>query len=301
MGWVVKNEPDKWFSLNLPAISQEDDPMGRAPGKALVPERFSVADLGTIRSAIGSYWFSAMYQGNPSVEGGGIIPKPYHYYRHEAKDGELGHYFYTDPGGTDHIATVESCRRFGTMDIASSLKTSADYTVLAVWDTTPNNDLMLHALWRKRLEGPDHLAMVKEWLSSLKKPLLYLGVEDKMFGSSLISTLNKEGFVPVRPLKAETDKISRAIPAGIAIGAGQVYFPKHASFISDFVHELEQFPNGSHDDQVDCLAYAVLERNKFGKQTQKPVEDSTLEGRLKTYIDKKERLRRAPKTMLGRW
>jgi predicted phage terminase large subunit-like protein len=41
--------------------------------------------------------------------------------------------------------------------------------------------------------------------------------------------------------------------------AGMVFFPREAIWFSDLEKELLQFPNGEHDDQVDSLAYAVLQ------------------------------------------
>jgi predicted phage terminase large subunit-like protein len=41
--------------------------------------------------------------------------------------------------------------------------------------------------------------------------------------------------------------------------AGQVYFPKYADWYLDLEKELLQFPAGEHDDQVDSLAYAILQ------------------------------------------
>ena len=301
MGWVIKTEPEKWYALNLPALALEDDPLGRQPGEALIPERYGVGDLNSTKATVGAYWFSAMYQGDPSVAGGGILPGPYLMYRHETGGGELGHYIYTTPAGIEKIVPVEKCRRFGIMDLAYTVKTSSDYTVLAVWDVTPDKELILHRLWRMRLEGPDHEEQTKTWIKSLDKSLTYLGVEKAALGANLIQTFNRTGFVPVHGLQASSDKITRAIPAGIAIAAGRVYFPKYANFTSEFIHELEQFPNGAHDDQVDVLSYAVLELDKMSVIKEKTEETSDVTKHIDAFFKKKAKERRAPKTMLGRW
>jgi predicted phage terminase large subunit-like protein len=68
--------------------------------------------------------------------------------------------------------------------------------------------------------------------------------------------LLREG-LPIRELKAETDKVTRALPAAARMEAGYVYLLRGAPGINDFVDELLSFPNGAHDDQVDTLSYAV--------------------------------------------
>ena len=59
--------------MNLPAIAGDDDPIGRAPGEALWPERFSVEDLQRTRADVGPYVWNALYQGRPTDDEGGIF------------------------------------------------------------------------------------------------------------------------------------------------------------------------------------------------------------------------------------
>ena len=55
-------EEDDWNLIKLPAIAEENDPLGRAPGTALWEERFNLDALIMKRKVSGIYWFSAMYQ-----------------------------------------------------------------------------------------------------------------------------------------------------------------------------------------------------------------------------------------------
>ena len=48
--------------------------------------------------------------------------------------------------------------------------------------------------------------------------------------------------------------------------SGIVYYPNESVWYSDLEKEMLQFPAGEHDDQVDALAYGILQtsmRNKF--------------------------------------
>ena len=66
---------EQWAVINLPAIACEDDPLGRAPGEALWPERFPLHRLERRRERLGSYWWSALYQQSPIAEGGGAFQR----------------------------------------------------------------------------------------------------------------------------------------------------------------------------------------------------------------------------------
>jgi hypothetical protein len=41
------------------------------------------------------------------------------------------------------VVTLADCWRFGTVDVAASTKTSADYTVVSMWAVAPDGDLIL--------------------------------------------------------------------------------------------------------------------------------------------------------------
>lgn len=61
---------DVWHELRLPALAEADDPLGRARGQALWPERFDERTLAKIRGSLGDYWWNALYQQTPrNIEG----------------------------------------------------------------------------------------------------------------------------------------------------------------------------------------------------------------------------------------
>jgi predicted phage terminase large subunit-like protein len=76
-GWLIAEvstgDGEPWDVLNLPALAEENDPLGRAPGEALWPERFSVERLNEIHKSLGSYWFAALYQQRPAPISGGMF------------------------------------------------------------------------------------------------------------------------------------------------------------------------------------------------------------------------------------
>lgn len=307
IGWSTKTQPKKWCVLNLPALAlgpdeaDEPDPLGRAPGEPLCPSRFTKKQLIDKREngdedGQGLAWFNALYQGRPSTDGSGIFKRQNFLYYTARKVSDT-HRIYTlmHRDGTTSEVDSRHCFRFQTADLAASTKTSADWTVIATWDVTPNRDLILVDRLRERMDSADHTdSAVAQF--NLHKPK-FIGVEKQTYGLTLITNLLRSG-KPVRALDADKDKVSRAIPAGYAIDNGKVFFPK-AAWISEWEEELTQFDNGRHDDQVDVLSYAVLQlSNMPPPRRAKEQEFNTVEERISKKFDKRRKRRHHPQ--LGR-
>jgi predicted phage terminase large subunit-like protein len=80
-------------------------------------------------------------------------------------------------------------------------------------------------------------------------------VESRMFGTTLVYTAGRAG-VPLAELKADTDKLTRALPAADLNRQHRLWFPSNVDWLDEWCDELAQFPNAAHDDQVDVLGYA---------------------------------------------
>jgi predicted phage terminase large subunit-like protein len=128
-----------------------------------------------------------------------------------------------------------------------------------VWAVTRHNDLLLLERYRGRLAGPDQMSLLRnlnrEWAPD------WIGIEAVAYQLALIQQARRDG-LPIKELKADRDKISRALTASARLEAGQVYFPKHAPWLGEWEAELLAFPNGRHDDQADVFAYAALEGSR---------------------------------------
>jgi predicted phage terminase large subunit-like protein len=75
--------------------------------------------------------------------------------------------------------------------------------------------------------------------------------------------------LPVQKVEADSDKVTRFIPAATRISAGTVYFLANAPWLNDYEAELLGFPNAAHDDMVDCTSTAcgVVINQPFITQT----------------------------------
>ncbi len=156
----------------------------------------------------------------------------------------------------------DAVNRYATVDLATSTKEQADYTVVTIAGITPKNNILIFEIYRKRLEAPDIIPVLKNYLE--KYNLDYIGIEKAGFQLALIQIARREG-LPVRELKADRDKISRAMPLSARMEQGQVYFQENALWFDELEREMLQFPEGEHDDQVDSLAYAILESQRLKK------------------------------------
>ena len=75
----------------------------------------------------------------------------------------------------------------------------------------------------------------------------------------MIQIARRQTNIPIVELKADRDKLSRALPLSAKMESGMVFFPNDSLWYSELEKELLQFPAGEHDDQVDSLAYAILQ------------------------------------------
>lgn len=249
-GRILKSDDaPNWTTITLPALAKNDDPMGRQPGQALCPDRYDEKSLLSIKKIQGIS-FEALYQQNPVPDEGGNFKRGWlRYWQQEADHVRL-------EGETSKRFALSDCRRFATVDLAFSLKTTADYTVIASWAVTPESDLVLLDVVRDRMEGPDIIPAMKRAIA--KHNLTYVAVESVGAQLTVIQQARRQG-LPIRALSADKDKISRSVTATILCESGKLYLPARASWLADYEAELLTFPSGAHDDMVDVTSYAALQ------------------------------------------
>jgi len=246
---------EPWNLLRLPALAEDeaDDPLGRQPSQALWPERYPARLLDQTRAALGSILYSAQYQGLPQPAAGAVFRREWFKEFHMLSDGAY------DLGG--RIVPAGQCRRFQTVDLAVSTKTTADYTVIATFAQTPHRELLLLDLERVRMEGPDLTSLLQRHYQRWKPA--YIAIEKTGFQLAIVQQARRAG-LPIRELSADADKIARALHAGTRMETGDVYLLAAASWREVLEDELLSFPTGAHDDIVDSLAYAATQTIQTG-------------------------------------
>ena len=79
-----------------------------------------------------------------------------------------------------------------------------------------------------------------------------VAIEDNGAGTALIQELRKKR-VRVWPFNPKDSKAVRADAQADKIVCGQVYLPRKAPWLEDFLAEVAAFPNGRYDDQVNSM------------------------------------------------
>ncbi len=234
-GRIRSEAEEPWTVLNLPALAEEGDSLGRAPGEGLWPERFPVVDLERIHAQIGSYWFDSLYQGRPAAPEGALFKTAWFPRRNL-------------PAAMKWIAQA--------WDTAVKAGESNDYSACVT--VGMGDDGLLHVLdvWRARLEAPELKAAIKrkaeEWRPG------WVAIEDSSVATALIQMIVREEHIPVVPMKCDRDKVTRAHGVTPYCEQGKVVFPANgAVWLADFEDEMRSFPHGAHDDQVDAFVHVL--------------------------------------------
>lgn len=230
-------EADQWEVINLPAIAEDRDVLGREPGEALWPWRWPVERLRAIERSVGARWWNAMYQGRPSPVEGGILRRDWWRFYRRA------------PSELDEV--IQS------WDMSFKDTQTSDYVVGQVWGRKGADRYLLDQV-RDRMDFPATVQAVRTMTAKWPGATVKL-VEGKANGPAVIASLAREipGLIEVEPKGSKT---ARAAAVSPYLEAGNVWIPDPtiAAWVHDFVEECAAFPNGAHDDQVDAMTQALI-------------------------------------------
>lgn len=164
-------------------------------------------------------------------------------------------YVLLDPEGGDRFYREEQIWKMISVDFATSLKETADFTSIGVYAITPDDDLLFIDHVHGRIAGPDIVPTV--WTLVNEYNPHHVLMEKAGFQLSEIQRAYRQG-MPVIPMKpGGRDKFMRSLPA-------QTRVRKHRFFIDEdlparrmAVEEMVNFPDpNGHDDIVDQISYA---------------------------------------------
>ena len=198
------------------------------------------------KTEVGSIVYAQEYLAEFVEAGQGLLKPEWLRYFKEKN----GRYF----TGTENVELSE-CTRFCTVDLATSIDEKADYTVIASCAVTPQGKILVLDVYRDRMQAPDIIPRIRQKMEEYD--LQWVGMERVGFQLSLIQFAKREGLA-VKELKADKDKISRAMPLAARMESGDIYFRQGAMWLPEVERELMTFPVGHHDDIVDAISYGVL-------------------------------------------
>ena len=237
-------------------------------GELLFPDRFPAAVLAVEKKRLGSYGYSGQHQQSPTPADGGKFRRSWFRYFEQVKD----HYVLHTPEG-DRRIWIGDCWIFQTVDLALSAKEGADFTVIATWVVTKQNELLLLDVERMQQESPEVKAALT--MSKARFKPLFQAIENAHYGTEVCQDWLRKGY-PLKKLEADRDKVTRSIQASLLMENGRVYFHAGTSWLVDYETELLGFPNATHDDQVDVTSYAAMCIANQEAQTVDPRETEDL-------------------------
>jgi predicted phage terminase large subunit-like protein len=250
---LEKEGGEKWDFIDLPALAEENDALGRMPGESLWPERWPIAELENIRQTQGAWWFNCLYQGRPMLPGGNHFQRGWFRWYEELSDRYILDNGEEIPKHHPHLI------RFGCCDPASSEKDSADYTAMGAFLAAPDNNLLILEVERERIALEQ---IAKHALRMCHRHnLSRFGCEATGFQTSVVNQMRKlAGMPPVMEMSHEgKGKLVRAQPAMVMCEAGQVFLPIDGPWVEPFIEECCAFTGDGDrfDDQVDMFSYGV--------------------------------------------
>lgn len=241
---------ESWAVLRLPALAEEDDPLGRQVGEALWPEVFPRDDLLAIQAVMGRY-FDALYQQSPRSQADRLFRREW--------------FILAEVGEAE-----KWCRSW---DLAVSVSESADWTVgakVGVVDAGIDGEearrlrglgfdrpqkCIVADVVRLRAEFPDVRREIYRVarLDGFDVPIV---IEKSRADLGMLQDLRRDlsaaGFRVV-VLVPKGDKAERAGRLSVAAEAGLVTLLR-ADWNNFFLKEFDDFPQSQHDDQVDATS-----------------------------------------------
>lgn len=248
---LAGEDASRWTVLNIPAEAGDDDPLGRRPGDWLESARGRThKQWEQIKVSVGPKVWQSLYQGNPTLDEGGVLPTEWTHYDQPLwmVDSNGVH---TVPGiGRDDHELVQS------WDLTFKGEDTSDYVVGQVWLRVGNTAYLLDQV-RRRMNFNETCEAIKamsaKWPQAIAK-----FVEDKANGPAVMNALNGQimGMIPIEPEGSKYARISAVSPLA---WAGNVQLPstRLCPWVETFLQEALSFPSGANDDQLDAFSQAV--------------------------------------------
>jgi len=213
------------------------------------PIRRNRQSLATTKADLGSYGYSGQLMQRPSPMDGGLIKKTWFKIvgKSEVPNGTVN--FYLDP--------------------AYTAKQSNDPTGAMAYINDGNNLWVLHStsVWK---EFPELCAWLPEWVNEYGYTnASRIRIEPKASGKSIVQQIKATtGLNVIEDEPPKDDKVTRVNSASPKMEAGRIYLVS-GSWNESFLNQLAAFPNGQHDDEVDCLTAAIM--NELNKPKFTPI------------------------------
>lgn len=234
---LASEDAANWETLNLPALAEDADPLGRAPGEALCRDRYDEVALAGIRQVLGNSFY-ALYQGRPLPIEGAMFKR--HWFDQK--------FINVAPAGTRWVRH---------WDLAATKDLDAARTAGVKIGRMPDGKFVVGDVVKVQEEGASVRSLIR----------MTAELDGRAVRISLPQDPGQAGKVQARDMVAmlagynvsaepETgDKATRAEPFAAQCEAGNVYLVK-GDWNAGYLNELCSFPQGKFKDQVDASSGA---------------------------------------------
>jgi predicted phage terminase large subunit-like protein len=238
-----KRGSDQWEVIELPAMYED--------GKPLWPEFWPKEELEALKAELPVGKWLAQYQQTPTAEEGALIKRE-----------DWNEWTRSEPPPCDFIIQ--------TVDTAHTKNARSDFSAITTWGVFTNAsqggeeipNIILLDSYNGKLEFPELKQKTLE-LYRQYEPDSFL-IEAKAAGLPLIQELRSSG-IPVTdytPSRGQ-DKLSRVNSVSDIFASGIVWYPPER-WAEEVVEQCASFPNGQHDDLVDCTTLALMRFRQGG-------------------------------------
>lgn len=232
-------EGGEFVIIELPALAEEGDPLGRRPGEALCPDRYTRDQLLRIKSKILPSSWNGLYQVRATPREGEILK-----YEWIARHTSL------DP---DFLLRVQS------WDSGTKPNQRNDPTVCTTWRVYRSKPYFrLESQWRDTVTYPNLKRAIVAEAASYDRVDAVL-IEDKGNGTAALQELGSETTLNLVAVEPIIDKLTRFEIQSNQYRLGNVSHPDKsiAPWIVDFDEEVTTIPAAPHDDRGDSTAQAL--------------------------------------------
>lgn len=251
LAWAEQNTDSvPWKEVRFPAI-MEVVRDGKDTTVSLWPEQWPVEQLLAKRAGMFPQFWAAQYMQEPTSEEGALVKREW--WKCWPKE---------EPPDCHFILQ--------SWDTAHTTKESSDPSGVQTWgifyhEETQRDEIILLDAWTGRKEFPELKKFAFDYYREWKPDAVI--IEKKAAGAPLIQEFRAIGvpvseFSPSRQSRGGTgtgggDKRARLNAVSDIFASGMVWHPDRR-WAYAVIDEIAEFPNGEHDEMVDCASQAMM-------------------------------------------
>lgn len=253
IGWLKSEEAkggEQWETINLPALAEDGDWLGREPGQALDPDIHTEGELAVARRVMGDD-FEALFQQRPVPAEGALWKRPWL------------------AAGYDIPPKTQAVMCDWTLLSVDGAATdgAGDWTVIQWWGFKGPNAYLL-GQWRGQWDAHVFEETLAEVIVSCRPSGTY--IEDTSNGRAVRQRLQRR-FAGVEGVKVKGNKAARIRPTLPLYAAGNVHFPapEHmddlAAMKGRLLRVTGQPGTREVDDEADAATIALTTWQEMGQ------------------------------------